>query len=211
MGWFELRSASKGRSPASSTLEDMVKPYREAIVGTTTPPAAPRVEVRSWEDLTRASDTLGKPILRYTPDGARAGHTFYVLDGPTSYVFEYGPAPSNRGAMPTSEVRLSEGPPPPPIEPLRSPPSPAPVPTTFTRVNLEPSAKRSTEADPDELPALRDRARGLLRRVTAMPASDPALNGALATLGQAIVAMRGGRLVEARSRLDAVEQMIRAK
>lgn len=206
MGWFEFRNSSKSKTLESPNLEDLVKPYREAIVGTSTPPASARIEVRSWEDLTRASDTLGKPILRYAPDGGPGGRTFYVLDGPTTYVFEYGSPPSNGGAPPSDPIRGPELSSPTPVEPAKTLPSP--VPTTFSAVELASSGARPVATVPEELPALRDRARGLLGRVTAMPSSDPALNRALAALGQAIVSMRAGRLAEAKARLDAVERMI---
>lgn len=211
MGWFDLRSFSKGKSSGAPDLEETVKPYREAIVGTTTPPGAARVELRSWEDLTRASDTLGKPILRYTPNGGPGGRTFYVLDGPTTYVFEFESTSTNDGTPAPGGAWPPESTPPHPAELSTSPHSPSAVPTTFSTVEFASAAESPARADRDELRVQRDRARGLLRRITAMPSSDPALNAALTTLGQAIVSMRAGRLTDARARLDAVEKIVPPK
>lgn len=211
MGWFDLRSLSKGKSSGGPDLEETVKPYREAIVGTTTPPGVARVELRSWEDLTRASDTLGKPILRYTPNGGPGGRTFYVLDGPTTYVFEFGSTSTNGCTPAPGGVRPNEPGPPPAAEASTAPLSASAVPTSFSTVELTSSSNSPDRGDQDELRGLRDRARGLLRRITVMPSSDPALNGALTTLGQAIALMRAGRFTDARARLDAVDKMVPPK
>jgi hypothetical protein len=66
----------------------MIKPYTEVILGTSTPPSNDsQVIVESWDDLVKASDTLGKPILRYRQPSDSAGRLFYVVDGPIEYVY----------------------------------------------------------------------------------------------------------------------------
>ncbi len=201
MSWLEFWSSPRGNGSRSPSIEEIVKPYREVIVGTTTPPAATRIEVRSWEDLIRVSDTLGKPILRFALPGALPGHTFYVRDGSTNYVFEFGSAPGGRTAP-------GPGHPEAPSTSIPGPDRTSPVPITFSDVELATDGRQPPTATTDEAQVQRIRARDLLTRVSALPSSHPAINTALATLSQAIVSLRAGRLAEAERRLDAVDRLI---
>jgi hypothetical protein len=207
--WFEFRNPAKRNGRRSPSLEEIVKPYREAIVATSTPPAANRIDVHTWEDLTRASDTLGKPILRYTPNGGSAGRTFYVLDGATHYVFEFGSSPVREPLreLQPGEVTPAPNPPGPPVG--RSPYGKSTLPTTFTSVELSPPVRSPADPRLDDRKLVRERTRELLARVSALPPSHPALNTALTTLGQAIIFLRTGRLDEAEHRLDDVERLIK--
>jgi hypothetical protein len=84
--WFTKRPAK--RSPEQE-LQRVTQPYREVIARTNTPPKGQRViAMESWEDLVKVADTLGKPVL-YFINRAEAGeeHLFYVLDGPTCYIY----------------------------------------------------------------------------------------------------------------------------
>ena len=84
--WGSTRKSNGNRT---APLEEAIKPYREVIVGTRTPPPLEHLEIREWADLVRVSDTLGKPILRFSPGPTDGGHVFYIRDGSTTYLYDY--------------------------------------------------------------------------------------------------------------------------
>lgn len=207
MGWLgSLRSTrSRGRGPPG--LEELIKPYREAIVATSTPPPTNRVEVSTWQDVIRTSDTLGKPILRYSSKPGANGSLFYVLDGTTGYVYEHGHlriVESNAG--PSAEAPVPAG------VIHRSPLVPSTVPSTPPENGGQqprPSAGLVPEQAPTAERALRDRARRLLERIEATPVGRPSKsNAALLELRRAVADIRNGRSEDAERRLDVVDRLL---
>jgi hypothetical protein len=72
-------------------LEMKVRPYREVIAASRSPPEGERrIAMSTWEDLVKVSDTLGKPIIEFIEGNADAPklHSFWVLDGEVMYIFE---------------------------------------------------------------------------------------------------------------------------
>ncbi|MGI0156677.1 MAG: DUF5305 family protein, partial [Thermoplasmata archaeon] len=83
------------RRPASS-IEEIVRPYSDAIAESETPPVGrDRVLMKSWADVVTVADTLGKPILRWNgTKGSTSGPTFFVRDGTALYLYSHdGSAP----------------------------------------------------------------------------------------------------------------------
>ncbi len=72
-------------------LETAIEVYRSLIVMTGTPPPeeARFIDAQGWENLARAADTLGKPILHFTKreESGETQHSFYVLDASTCYTY----------------------------------------------------------------------------------------------------------------------------
>ncbi len=81
-----------GKDPEDGELDEIGRRFEVAVVRTRTPPlGSRRVDVESWGDLVRAAEFLGKPILRLVGGaGGPEGRLLYVLDGPISYVFDFG-------------------------------------------------------------------------------------------------------------------------
>ncbi|MCI4351813.1 MAG: hypothetical protein L3K14_00260 [Thermoplasmata archaeon] len=79
------------------TIDEVIHPWAVSILDTPTPPTGQRrIDVNRWEDLLRASELLGRPILRLRGgEGGEEGTLFYVADGPQSYVFGFTAAPVN--------------------------------------------------------------------------------------------------------------------
>jgi len=79
------------KTDAGGTIDEIVQPWAVSIVDTPTPPMGPRrIDVDRWEDLLRAAELLGRPILRlHGGEGGPEGRLFYVADGPQSYVFGF--------------------------------------------------------------------------------------------------------------------------
>jgi hypothetical protein len=79
--------ANQGRE----AVNEVVHPWEVAIVDTPTPPSGPhRIDLNRWEDLLRAAELLGRPIMRLQGgEGGPEGRLFYVADGPQSYVFGF--------------------------------------------------------------------------------------------------------------------------
>jgi len=78
-------------SEAREAVDEAIHPWAVAIVDTPTPPTGPRrIDLNRWEDLIRAAELLGRPILRLQGgEGGPEGRLFYVADGPQSYVFGF--------------------------------------------------------------------------------------------------------------------------
>lgn len=119
----------KKENPES--IDDVIHPWALSIVDTPTPPTgARRIDVDRWEDLLRAAELLGHPILRlHGGEGGPEGRLFYVADGPQSYVFGFGGESVNVGR---SGAYAPRAPQPIPATPLEVPP-PAPSPATPVR------------------------------------------------------------------------------
>ncbi|MGP8134831.1 MAG: hypothetical protein ACLQD8_01635, partial [Thermoplasmata archaeon] len=82
--------------PPTRELAAITRPYEEAIVDARAPPGATNVvPVRAWEDIVKAADTLGSPIVRVvrpsvTGPDVPATTSFYVVSGTTAFVFVHG-------------------------------------------------------------------------------------------------------------------------
>jgi hypothetical protein len=91
-----LTYETRGDERPEVELASITRPYEEAIVDARAPPvAASVVPVRAWEDIVKAADTLGAPILRVArpPVGGPANPavtSFYVVSGTTAFVFVHG-------------------------------------------------------------------------------------------------------------------------
>src|SRR5579859_4948454 len=100
-----------------AAIDEVIHPWAVAIVDTPTPPSGShRIDLSRWEDLLRAAELLGRPILRLQGgEGGPDGRLFYVADGPQSYVFgfrgaslgltrsgAYAPAPPVRVPVPSA-------------------------------------------------------------------------------------------------------------
>jgi hypothetical protein len=87
--FYALRLGKPGRKEADE-LETKTRPYSEVIAEVQNPQKGKRqVTMKTWEDLVRVSDTLGKPILKFDQEEAGIVHrVFCVLDGETSYHYE---------------------------------------------------------------------------------------------------------------------------
>lgn len=134
---------SAGRAPE---IDEVLHRWSVAIVDTPTPPTGPRrIDLSRWEDLLRAAELLGRPILRLRGgESEQEGELFYVADGSQNYVFDFGGAPvkvSRSGAY-APPVR------PVPI-PLRTPV--ATVPSEVART--EPIRPRPVGSPPLVIPA----------------------------------------------------------
>ena len=102
LGYLTYRTYRRDGGP---DLEAITRPFKEAIVDTSTPPpAASRVDVPSWTDLVKVADTLGCPILRVRSGGrgADSGALFYVLSDGLAYVYRYGTAVVPRSLSPSA-------------------------------------------------------------------------------------------------------------
>jgi len=93
MGYLTWATRDERREPDLATI---TRPYSEAIVDARSPPsAASLVPVRTWEDVVKAADTLGVPILRVVrppvegPDDPGTT-SFYVVSGTTAFVYVHG-------------------------------------------------------------------------------------------------------------------------
>lgn len=90
--------AFRHREARPPDIEELMRPYREAIVDAPLPPASTDVvAVSSWEDIVKVADMLGRPILRVahaaTP-GAPGSTSFYVVMGTIAYRFSPGASSS---------------------------------------------------------------------------------------------------------------------
>jgi hypothetical protein len=88
--FYALRLGKPAHKEADD-LEIKTRPYREVIAEVQNPQKGKRqVTMKTWEDLVRVSDTLGKPILKFDQEEAGIVHrVFCVLDGETSYHYEF--------------------------------------------------------------------------------------------------------------------------
>ena len=95
MGYLAWATRGERSAPDFSAV---TRPYEEAIVDARSPPTAQSlVPVRTWEDIVKAADTLGAPIVRVTRTGVSgpdspAATSFYVLSGTTAFTFHHDPA-----------------------------------------------------------------------------------------------------------------------
>ncbi len=194
MSILGTRSSANRKAPSGSGLEEMIKPYREVILRTRTPPPPNALSIRGWEDLVRASDTLGKPILRYETDNGVSMNAFYVLDGPVGYVFVYGSPPENaRSSMP-STVGASSGaiPTSGPLAP--DPPGAVVLPPETPGV---PSSIGTGAALAVKESALRNEATNLVQEVGKGARSDPQVVVAIVEVRRGLLALQSGRLDDA--------------
>ncbi|HTW55638.1 MAG TPA: DUF5305 family protein, partial [Thermoplasmata archaeon] len=109
LGYLTYRTYRRDGGP---DLEAITRPFKEAIVDTSTPPpAGSRVDLPSWTDLVKVADTLGCPILRVRSGGggAEAGALFYVLSDGLAYVYRYGRPVALRAPAAASTVGGSPG------------------------------------------------------------------------------------------------------
>ena len=135
---------ARGDPRPAPDLTAITRPYQEAIVEAKAPPTATTVvPVRAWEDIVKAADTLGAPILRVARPSVEGPNTaastsFYVLSGTTAFVFAHGPG-SPAGV-----------PPPPPVVP-KSDTAPPPKEVTPTVRAWQQKYPRIPGADPTNL------------------------------------------------------------
>ncbi len=112
------------KNDPKSPVDEIVGANNEAVLLTRTAPPGRRViEVSRWEDLVKAADIMGRPILRLD-DGTRSPDQplFYIPDGPQSYVFDFqreGVNVSKSGGYAPSPVAAPAAP-----SPMLSPPEP---------------------------------------------------------------------------------------
>jgi hypothetical protein len=138
---------SERSTKASPALDEVIQFSEASIVDTPTPPTAPRrIDVSRWQDLLRAAELLGRPILRLQgSEGGTEGLLFYVADGPQSYVFGFpGTSVSTKRSGAYAPPRLS------PPEP--APGSPATLPAEAARSDETPLSFQP--APPAIIPAL---------------------------------------------------------
>lgn len=183
------RSSDRRRS-----VDDVVHPWALAIVDTPTPPTSSRrIDVSRWEDLLRAAELLGRPILRLRGgEGGIDGRLFYVADGPQSYVFGFEGTPvdvSRSGAyaprapevLPALPLDL---PPPAPARPVLpepvTPPTPsAPAPSPAPSVKAPPAVEVEPAPQPPvPAPAETDPADAWLGPEIAEPVAESDLPSA---------------------------------
>jgi uncharacterized protein DUF5305 len=102
-GYLTYESRGERRTPDLATI---TRPYQEAIVDARSPPSVPNlVPVRAWEDIVKAADTLGSPIVRVvrpTISGSEPASmtSFYVVSGTTAFVFVHSSDPSTAPPLP---------------------------------------------------------------------------------------------------------------
>ena len=143
-----------------AAIDEVIHPWVVAIVDTPTPPSGShRIDLSRWEDLLRAAELLGRPILRVEGgEGGPDGRLFYVADGPQSYVFGFP------GASLDLTRSGAYAPAPPVRAPITAPPEAAPA----ERAEVEATPISSSWAPPKVLAALP------LRAVPAPVARDTA-------------------------------------
>jgi hypothetical protein len=97
LGLVSVVTTPERKSEGRAAIDEVIQPWAVSIVDTPTPPSvAHRIYVNHWEDLLRAAELLGRPILRLQGgEGGPDGSLFYVADGPQSYVFGFGGTPVN--------------------------------------------------------------------------------------------------------------------
>jgi Family of unknown function (DUF5305) len=205
--WLDRGRKSRSGDSWEDDLEEKIKPYLEVILVTTTPPSKTQIEVQEWKDVVRASDTLGKPILRWTRRGGPPGTVFYVADGPVCYVFDARPlgAPEHPPESPDDGRTLD-------------PPAPGPAelewvgpPPMLEGELRRPPGPRDHEAPPaflDREQRLRDLAYVLLARLRDRPGAYPNFYPALLEFRQALGAMRVGSWDDAEERLETVRSLL---
>ena len=101
--WIATRRPEEAPLPP---LDELIRPYEEAIALVSAAPAeVATTPVRTFPDLVKIADILGKPILRpATPESART--SFYVVDGRVSYAYRYpSEGPPGAGPEPTTPAR----------------------------------------------------------------------------------------------------------
>ncbi|MGA7861580.1 MAG: hypothetical protein WCB19_06955, partial [Thermoplasmata archaeon] len=88
-------AAPERKSGAREAIDAVIHPWTVAIVDTPTPPTGPhRIDLNRWEDLLRAAELLGRPILRLQGgESGPEGQLFYVADGSQNYVFDFHGTP----------------------------------------------------------------------------------------------------------------------
>jgi hypothetical protein len=111
MGYLAYVTRDERREPDLATI---TRPYTEAIVDARAPPSAVNlVPVRAWEDVVKAADTLGSPIIRVVrstvgeSDDA-VSTSFYVVSGTTAFVFVHG-SQTPPSASPPPELTARPG------------------------------------------------------------------------------------------------------
>jgi hypothetical protein len=90
--FYVSRPSKKEPEDEAHEIEARTRPYREAIASARSPPVGDaQVVMETWEDLLKVADTLGKPILEFHEEGAGEliSRTFWVLDGETTYRYEF--------------------------------------------------------------------------------------------------------------------------
>lgn len=95
--YYVAKIEKKPSNPEAVEFEAKIRPYAEFIASVKDLPHGGReVTLDSWEDLVKVADTLGKPILELYGQqvGVATYRLFYVLDGDTSYVYEFGAGPA---------------------------------------------------------------------------------------------------------------------
>ncbi|MCI4347236.1 MAG: hypothetical protein L3J97_01290 [Thermoplasmata archaeon] len=135
------------------TIDEVIHPWAVSILDTLTPPTGQRrIDVNRWEDLLRASELLGRPILRLRGgEGGEEGSLFYVADGPQSYVFGFKEAPVNVSRSGAYAAPLTAWP------ALVSPPPESPVTQEATyRPAIPPRATRTIPSRVSPVPPTPD-------------------------------------------------------
>ncbi|HTP54787.1 MAG TPA: DUF5305 family protein, partial [Thermoplasmata archaeon] len=106
LGYYAYATRDERREP---DLAAITRPYTEAIVDARAPPSAVSlVPVRAWEDVVKAADTLGSPIIRVVrPTVGESDDavttSFYVVSGSSAFVFVHG-AHTPPGVSPPPEL-----------------------------------------------------------------------------------------------------------
>jgi hypothetical protein len=228
------------KSEGRARIDEVIHPWSESIVDTPTPPTGPRrIDVSQWEDLIRASELLGRPILRlHGGEGGAEGRLFYVADGPQSYVFGFGGSSLNvtrsGGYAPPAPPVILPAPPPEIVEVqelvIPAAPVPAPVPakpdTTLPRP--APSAEVPDLADqllgpeifdekPDaELPTdtvverrIREMIHELLADFRKLPAGSDSLEMGTEHIQRAIDMLHLGRYGTAQIELNKASRLLK--
>ncbi len=202
------------RRPGPSSARDLgplIEPFEEIIAEVESPPEVPTtMAVRSWEDLVKVADTLGRPILRPAVGRAREpGVVFYVVDGTVAYEYCHG-----RSGPPSAEPE--EDPPAGDLDGRDSPEGVSDVPT--------PSGTPRSVTDPgpgDPVPEgvkwmawASEQLRADIDRIHAAPLSPPDRDRALDLVRTTARAVRSARPAEIPTILDRfhrrLEDLLRA-
>jgi hypothetical protein len=226
---------AEGNSPS---IDEVIHPWAVSIVETPTPPSGPRrIDVNRWEDLLRASELLGRPILRLRGgEGGAEGTLFYVADGPQSYVFGFTEDAVNVGrsgayasiAPPVPMPRPSRTPEPTPRLPLSPqiaedprPPVAVPSPVPASSPELDPADAWLGPAIPEretdvELPSatvverrIREMIHELLADFRELPPSSDRLERGMEHVQRAIDMLHLGRYGVAQIELNKAARLLR--
>jgi hypothetical protein len=162
LGLVSVVTTPERKSEGRAAIDEVIHPWAVSIVETPTPPSvAHRIYVTHWEDLLRAAELLGRPILRLQGgEGGPDASLFYVADGPQSYVFGFGGAPVGIGRS-----GAYAPPNPPTVLPVPSEPEipePELAPSTLPEPVLNPTDRAPPAPRPIPPPVVPDPADALL-------------------------------------------------